>query len=43
MINDITTAAQYNEAMASIEKILKTATQEGGFEFLSEFEKEELM
>jgi antitoxin component HigA of HigAB toxin-antitoxin module len=33
---------QYKQIMASIEKLLKVATENGGFDFLSEIEREGL-
>jgi hypothetical protein len=42
MIDQIRNEAQYNQVMASIEKFIVKATDNGGFNFLSAEEKEEL-
>jgi len=42
MIDNIRNEAQYNQVMALIEKFIEKATNMGGFNFLSEPEKEEL-
>ena len=42
MIDKIRNEAQYNQVMALIEKFIQKATDNGGFNFLSEAEKEEL-
>ncbi len=42
MIDKIRNEAQYNQVMALIEKFIAKATDNGGFSFLSDTEKEEL-
>jgi len=42
MIDKIRTEAQYSNVMALIEKFIESATEKGGFTFLSDQEKEEL-
>lgn len=42
MIDKIRNEAQYNQIMALIEKFIEKATGKGGFNFLSEPEKDEL-
>jgi len=42
MIDKIRNEAQYNQVMALIEKFIVKATDKGGFNFLSEEEREEL-
>lgn len=42
MIDKIRNEAQYNQVMALIEKFIAKATDRGGFNFLSDTEKEEL-
>lgn len=42
MIDKIRNEAQYNQVMALIEKFIEKATGKGGFNFLSEPEKDEL-
>jgi HTH-type transcriptional regulator/antitoxin HigA len=42
MIDKIRNEAQYNQIMALIEKFIEKATDNGGFNFLIESEKEEL-
>lgn len=42
MINKIRNEAQYNDVVALIEQFITKATGIGGFNFLSEIEKEEL-
>ncbi|MCR8558019.1 helix-turn-helix domain-containing protein [Mucilaginibacter sp. BJC16-A38] len=42
MIDKIRNEAQYNQVMALIESFIKKATEIGGFNFLSDPEKEEL-
>jgi HTH-type transcriptional regulator/antitoxin HigA len=42
MIDKIRNEAQYNQVMALIEKFIAKATERGGFNFLTDEEKEEL-
>jgi HTH-type transcriptional regulator/antitoxin HigA len=42
MIDKVRNEAHYNQVMALIEKLIGKATNNGGFNFLSEPEKEEL-
>jgi len=42
MTDRIANEYQYKEVMNSIENRLRTVTEKGGFDFLSEIEKEEL-
>ncbi len=42
MIDKIRSEGQYNQVMALVEKFIEKATNSGGFNFLTESEKEEL-
>jgi len=42
LINEIRNDEQYNQALASIEKIIQRTTENGGFNYLAKTEKEEL-